>query len=162
MCAVCAVCGISCVRPYELTCVPRTELARFLTFVRSVTEAIEKASGVPVPDYVKLRWESRSKGTPQSTSISPFSFPFSFLFSLHSSAGSRFLYVCCAWITSFGGEPISCDHISYLSFYVERAFDLTITRHACVCPCPPLLHNNTQTEIALLHAMAGGSAVGRQ
>merc|ERR1712070_586635 len=38
-----------------------TELARFLTFVRSVTEAIEKASGVPVPDYVKLRWESRSK-----------------------------------------------------------------------------------------------------
>lgn len=63
-------------------CVAYTELARFLTYVRSVTEAIEKASGVPVPDYVKLRWESRSKGTiyqPPSSPLNRPQSPFSFL-----------------------------------------------------------------------------------
>lgn len=36
--------------------------------IRSVTEIIENHSGVLVPDYVKLRWESRSKGALASSS----------------------------------------------------------------------------------------------
>lgn len=38
------------------------ETMRFLSFLRSVTEMVEKISGVLLPEYVKLRWEGRTKG----------------------------------------------------------------------------------------------------
>jgi hypothetical protein len=61
----------ACVRVLSEARALSAELARFLTFVRSVTDTIEKASNVPVPDYVKLRWESRSKGAHAPFTPSP-------------------------------------------------------------------------------------------
>ncbi|KAL6054125.1 hypothetical protein QOT17_006116 [Balamuthia mandrillaris] len=39
----------------------KDEIQRFLSFIRAVAQAAEQASNIPIPDHVRLRWESRLK-----------------------------------------------------------------------------------------------------
>jgi len=43
------------------TCPTKQEMLRFLNFVSAVTLLFEKISAIKIPDYVRLRWESRKK-----------------------------------------------------------------------------------------------------